>query len=192
VSDALDLDQSTDCDRMARAHANQTLHELLGCTASSTSAALLNAQRSVLAWAGSRGINATREQLLSTPEWVSERVPVFGVWLYPRLRLVLLACPKLWQLSAAQKPRRALAVLDATSRHRHRARAAREADGLEDGGEGHRLAACAARRGPVPRRAGPHHERAARMALARGLSPPVRAPHLGLQRGRESVGASRS
>ena len=80
------------CDAMARQHDERTVSEVIGCTASSTAASLYHAQREVLSWDATKDVKHGR--IRSTPQWLNERVGFFGVFLLPRLRLVLFTCPK--------------------------------------------------------------------------------------------------
>lgn len=65
------------------------LSSLNTCTPAGAAAALHDAQQ-----LASLLVNTTSSTRKGTPVWTTRRTPHFGVWVYPKLRLVLTACPK--------------------------------------------------------------------------------------------------
>ena len=71
--------------------ANPNLPGYYGCVSNDAPATLLEAQKRVLDW---NSVEAPSDLAGKTPEWIARRVPNYGIWLYPRLKLILFSCPQ--------------------------------------------------------------------------------------------------
>ena len=71
--------------------ANPNLPGYYGCISNDAPATLLEAQKRVLDW---NSVEAPSDLAGKTPEWIARRVPNYGIWLYPRLKLILFSCPQ--------------------------------------------------------------------------------------------------
>ena len=78
----------TQCPELS-ALASAAGHRRCATSRSSRAADILQAQQLLLPQT-----NTATDQASMTPAWVVRRDPYFGLWLWPRLKLVLFACPK--------------------------------------------------------------------------------------------------
>ena len=70
---------------------NPNLPGFYGCVSNDAAATLLEAQDRVHKWSKVEHPSGLAGQM---PDWIKRRVPDYGVWLYPRLKLILFSCPK--------------------------------------------------------------------------------------------------
>mmetsp|Transcript_22141 Transcript_22141/g.48234 ORF Transcript_22141/g.48234 Transcript_22141/m.48234 type:complete len:656 (+) Transcript_22141:173-2140(+) len=70
---------------------NLNLPGFYGCVSNDAAATLLEAQSRVQQWSK---VEAPTGLVGQTPDWIKRRVPDYGIWLYPRLKLILFSCPK--------------------------------------------------------------------------------------------------
>eukprot|EP00563_Minutocellus_polymorphus_P001142 CAMPEP_0181041936 /NCGR_PEP_ID=MMETSP1070-20121207/11873_1 /TAXON_ID=265543 /ORGANISM="Minutocellus polymorphus, Strain NH13" /LENGTH=608 /DNA_ID=CAMNT_0023120097 /DNA_START=28 /DNA_END=1854 /DNA_ORIENTATION=+ len=70
---------------------NPNLPGFYGCVSNDAAATLLEAQSRVEEWSS---VEAPSDLTGQTPDWIVRRIPDFGIWLYPRLKLILFSCPK--------------------------------------------------------------------------------------------------
>ena len=70
---------------------NPNLPGFYGCVSNDAPATLLEAQKRVRDWSS---VEAPSDLAGLTPDWIARRVPNYGIWLYPRLKLILFSCPK--------------------------------------------------------------------------------------------------
>ena len=75
----------------SKTNPNLNLPGFYGCVSNDAAATLLEAQRRVQQWSK---VEAPTGLVGQTPDWIKRRVPDYGVWLYPRLKLILFSCPK--------------------------------------------------------------------------------------------------
>ena len=72
-------------------NANPSLPGFYGCVSNDAPATLLEAQKRVMDW---NSVEAPSDLVGKTPDWIARRVPNYGIWLYPRLKLILFSCPQ--------------------------------------------------------------------------------------------------